>query len=333
MLISTIEKQYNFTFLIKTILLISILLGLKLYLVYSWSYFNYYIPLFCIPNIAVLVNMQKKRLLNFLIAFTIALLFCATLVFIGAISKRSITYLILLSTTSFFIFNYKYVYKNHLLEQNTSFTNYLHILFTMFITIPILDIFYFIKIIPIFEIQKVFLFCAALLFCFFCLFSLITILVNLKPVHQKQEEYIKDHSSLSNEIKISKGNLLDKTKATAIKKEKLTKEALDILDFFENTNLFLDPDFTIDELAKEIEIPKHILSKIINHEMNLNFYSLLAKYRIEYAKELIFKEKNLLLDGVMAEAGFNSRITFNKYFKEFTGLTPSEYRNLLHKSC
>lgn len=336
MFTSTIAREYNFTFLIKTVLLISILLGMKLYLVYSWSYFNYYVLLLSIPNIAVLLNIPKKRLLNFLIAFTITLLVCVSFVFLNVISKRCITHLILLFTTYFFISNYKYVFKNHLLEQNTSLTNYLHILFTMFIIVPIIDIFYFIKIIPLFEVKKVFLFCATLLFCFFFLFSLITIFFNLKPVYDNQKEHLKQDYFLLVETNVEKKEStkipLDNTKVNTMQKENHTKEAQQILNFFENTKLFLDPNFTIDDFAKEIAIPKHILSRIINHDMNINFYSLLAKYRIEYAKNLILKEKNLLLDGIMSEAGFNSRITFNKYFKELTGMTPSEYRNLIHKS-
>ncbi len=333
MLTTIIDRQYNFTFLIKTVLLILILLSLKLYLVYSWSYFNYYVLFFSIPNIAVFLNIEKKRLHNFLIAFTSTLLVCVSLVLLDYISKRYITHLILLSTTTFFISNYKYVYKNHLLEQNTSITNYLNLVFTLFIIVPLLDIFYFIRLIPLLEIKKVFLFCATLLFCFFFLFSFITIYFNLKPFYHEPKEAHPDYfiqetkTEATEEVIITEQNT---PKNNTIQKEKLSKEALYILEFLDNTNLYLDPDFTIDELAKEIAIQKHILSRIINHDLKLNFYSLLAKYRIDYAKELILKERNLLLDGIMAEAGFNSRITFNKYFKEFTGLTPSEYRNLIH---
>lgn len=333
MLTTIIDRQYNFTFLIKTVLLILILLSLKLYLVYSWSYLNYYVLFFSIPNIAVFLNIEKKRLHNFLIAFTSTLLVCVSLVLLDYISKRYITHLILLSTTTFFILNYKYVYKNHLLEQNTSITNYLNLVFTLFIIVPLLDIFYFIRLIPLLEIKKVFLFCATLLFCFFFLFTFITIYFNLKPFYHDPKEAHPDYfiqeitTEETEEVIITEQNT---PKNNSIQKEKLSKEALYILDFLDNTNLYLDPDFTIDELAKEIAIQKHILSRIINHDLKLNFYSLLAKYRIDYAKELILKERNLLLDGIMAEAGFNSRITFNKYFKEFTGLTPSEYRNLIH---
>ncbi|UVD79096.1 helix-turn-helix domain-containing protein [Myroides albus] len=75
-----------------------------------------------------------------------------------------------------------------------------------------------------------------------------------------------------------------------------------------------------------LDKPKNQISTVINSELNESFYSLLAKYRVEYAKKLLETNRHLLLDGVMLQSGFNSRSTFIKYFKEFVGESPSAYR-------
>lgn len=321
-----IEQDYNVSFFKNTVFLILILLCLKFYLLFQASYFNYYIVLFCIPNITILLNIKSEKLVNYLRIFSISIFICVLLVSLGYIHKRNITHLSLLFTLYFLIKNYKYVYRKHSREINTTITNYLHCLFAILIIISILDYFYFIKLIPLFDNKEVLLFCASIIIFFYFIFSLLTILLTNMSV--------KDFKNRPKQIQIAQPTI-DKPSVAKKREEKdflcidnvnLTTEAKSVLKYLDNSDIYLDTNFTIDDLTRELGIPKHTLSKIINHDMALNFYTLIAKYRIEYAKKLIVKEQNLLLDAIMIECGFNSRITFNKYFKEFTGLTPSEYR-------
>ena len=57
------------------------------------------------------------------------------------------------------------------------------------------------------------------------------------------------------------------------------------------------------------------------------FREFLNRYRVDYFKENLEKPgwKNLTLEAIAAECGFNSRITFISNFKKITGTTPSEY--------
>jgi AraC-like DNA-binding protein len=114
-------------------------------------------------------------------------------------------------------------------------------------------------------------------------------------------------------------------KVALTQKEVIEKLAI----FFEEEEVYLDPNFTLDRLAHHIGVEREIVSEVLNHNMNLNYYQVLAKYRIEHAKKVMGKEKNLTIDAIMEECGFSSKSSFNKYFKQFVGTTPSVYRNSL----
>lgn len=111
-----------------------------------------------------------------------------------------------------------------------------------------------------------------------------------------------------------------------INQSELSELANEILHLFIIDKVFLDSSFNLDALATMLDKPKNQISTVINSELNESFYSLLAKYRVEYAKKLLETNRHLLLDGVMLQSGFNSRSTFIKYFKEFVGESPSAYR-------
>jgi YesN/AraC family two-component response regulator len=90
---------------------------------------------------------------------------------------------------------------------------------------------------------------------------------------------------------------------------------------------FLQPRFTIKQLAGDIRIPSYQLSAIINRRKGMNFRDYLNKLRIHYCEDLIRIEggKKINLQQLSYRCGFRNRNTFTHAFKKFTGLTPSEY--------
>lgn len=100
-----------------------------------------------------------------------------------------------------------------------------------------------------------------------------------------------------------------------------------ILDCFENTEIYLRSDISIDLLAKELGIPKHHFSQIFNIYLKKSFYSFVADYRIAYAlNKMELNRGTLTLESLAYECGFNSKTSFNHYFKKNTGFTPNEYQ-------
>nr|WP_247666498.1 helix-turn-helix domain-containing protein [Aquimarina sp. MMG015] len=76
-----------------------------------------------------------------------------------------------------------------------------------------------------------------------------------------------------------------------------------------------------------MDTTRHNTSQIINEHFNLNFFELINKYRIEEAKELLKGEKHKKFNiiDIAYEVGFNNKVTFNKSFKKYNNITPSEY--------
>lgn len=93
---------------------------------------------------------------------------------------------------------------------------------------------------------------------------------------------------------------------------------------------YLDEDLTLGKLAKQISTTDKILSTMLNQYMNITFYDLINKYRVEAVKEKINLEsyKNFNLFGIACECGFKSRTSFNRIFKNETGLSPSDYKKV-----
>ncbi|WP_410881582.1 helix-turn-helix domain-containing protein [Myroides sp. DW712] len=105
-----------------------------------------------------------------------------------------------------------------------------------------------------------------------------------------------------------------------------------LLEFFETSEAYLQSDFSLEVLGKCISNPNlHLISFAINNHLHTTFYKLVAYYRILYALKLLAHRQDWTLIAIAESVGFKSVNTFNKYFKELTGLTPVEYRIILER--
>ncbi|WP_292009161.1 AraC family transcriptional regulator [Chryseobacterium sp.] len=107
-------------------------------------------------------------------------------------------------------------------------------------------------------------------------------------------------------------------------------------DSVQKGELFRDCDLTLDELAQRTKINKYQISEMLNGYKNKPFYRYINEYRIEYFKNMIEKaiekDEHINFLSFAYEAGFKSKSSFNRYFKDILGKTPSEYyRNLLEE--
>lgn len=106
--------------------------------------------------------------------------------------------------------------------------------------------------------------------------------------------------------------------------------------FMEEEKPYLNPELKSHELAIMLGVTPHYLSKKINQEFNVNFYNFINQYRVEEFKNKVLKNehRNLTLNAIAQNVGFNSKSSFNRIFKSLTLITPTEYlkQNLQHKS-
>jgi len=92
--------------------------------------------------------------------------------------------------------------------------------------------------------------------------------------------------------------------------------------------LYLNPRLTVDNFAEQVALPPRRLSSVIKCQFGRNFLEFVNGYRVAEAKRILADPANSdrsVLD-IALKAGFNSKATFNRFFKKFTGVTPTEYR-------
>ncbi len=88
---------------------------------------------------------------------------------------------------------------------------------------------------------------------------------------------------------------------------------------------YLDDELNLSQLASYLNLKPAEITDIIKLSEYDNFYDLINSYRIdEVKKELIHSDEQIIQ--LAYQNGFRSKSTFNKIFKEKTGMTPKEYR-------
>lgn len=93
----------------------------------------------------------------------------------------------------------------------------------------------------------------------------------------------------------------------------------------ETKALFRNSSLKVDDLAREISIPGHQLSRILNDSLQKNFTLFVNEYRVNAACKMLSQQTNFTIEAVGEEVGFNSKSTFFAAFKKIKGLTPNAY--------
>jgi AraC-like DNA-binding protein len=117
-------------------------------------------------------------------------------------------------------------------------------------------------------------------------------------------------------------NRLDDEEATALAR-KLTGRMRD-------GKLYRDGALTLEALADEVGATPHMLSQVLNLHLRKSFYVFVNSYRTEALMAALADpaQRHRGVLELALEAGFNSKSTLNSFFKRYTGLTPSEFRQL-----
>lgn len=105
---------------------------------------------------------------------------------------------------------------------------------------------------------------------------------------------------------------------------------LKLLYLLHEDKIYKQNDITLQKLSELLNTTRHNTSQIVNEHFGLNFFELINKYRIEEAKELLKNEnyRDYAIIDIAYEVGFNNKVTFNKSFKKYNQITPSEYMKL-----
>jgi AraC-like DNA-binding protein len=97
----------------------------------------------------------------------------------------------------------------------------------------------------------------------------------------------------------------------------------------EEEKLFLNPKLTINDISSRLDLNINYISKAINTVGNCNFFEFINRYRVNEFKTQVMntENSNYTLLAIATQCGFNSKASFNRIFKNITGLTPAEFKN------
>ncbi|MDZ7724783.1 MAG: helix-turn-helix domain-containing protein [candidate division KSB1 bacterium] len=120
------------------------------------------------------------------------------------------------------------------------------------------------------------------------------------------------------------------TRALVFKEHRMRKtDALHFVPFLLHFT-YLNPDLTFEHLSEMTHIPLRSLSEVLNRTLNQNFYEFINSYRIQEAISMFSdpSARHSTILETLYSVGFNSKSSFNHFFKKSTGMTPSQYRRL-----
>ncbi len=104
-----------------------------------------------------------------------------------------------------------------------------------------------------------------------------------------------------------------------------------LIELMQTKQLYLDKELTLYKLADLLRISPNNLSQAINTFAEKNFFDFINEYRVKEVQQKIQEglHSSHTLLGIALDCGFNSKASFNRAFKKFTEMTPSQFKTKL----
>lgn len=106
---------------------------------------------------------------------------------------------------------------------------------------------------------------------------------------------------------------------------------LKLIEIMNSEKLFKESDLTLAQLAKCLNTHPNYLSQVINEKEGKNFFDYINTLRTREFIEIVsnYENQKYTLLGLAYVCGFNSKSSFNKYFRKVAGQSPLEYLNAI----
>jgi len=93
--------------------------------------------------------------------------------------------------------------------------------------------------------------------------------------------------------------------------------------------IYLNPVLKVEDVAANMSISEKALSSLLNQHIGKSFNDFVNEYRIEEVKIKLADPANhhFTIAAIAFDCGFNSLATFQRVFKQFTGITPSKFQS------
>lgn len=117
------------------------------------------------------------------------------------------------------------------------------------------------------------------------------------------------------------------TRKPLISDNELAKLKLKLENVMLTERPYIEPTLALTDLARMMGVNTTILSFVINKGFGKNFNDFINEYRISAVRSKLGEPDEGTLLCIAFDSGFNSKATFNRAFKKFTGLSPKEYQD------
>ena len=96
----------------------------------------------------------------------------------------------------------------------------------------------------------------------------------------------------------------------------------------ERDHLYLDPELSVGKVADHTGLSTRQISELLNQYRFTNFNAFINHYRVEEFKSRLTSPmaNQFTMAGLAMKCGFNSPATFNRIFKQYTGMVPSAFQ-------
>lgn len=150
--------------------------------------------------------------------------------------------------------------------------------------------------------------------------------------HKKQRNAVLTENNVISEEEIPTAMVEESVQRQKYASNTLTRnEAREIArkveEIMETEKPYLQTDLKVADLAAMVGISSHKLSQFFSQHKGHTFYDYVNKFRVEEFKRLVKDDKNrsLTLSAMAEKAGFSSRASFFRHFKNIEGISPGEY--------
>lgn len=146
----------------------------------------------------------------------------------------------------------------------------------------------------------------------------------LMKSEEQHAEQIQIHAEEDN----TQQSEVEKYRKSGLRDEMANEIERKLLTYMRDQKPYLNPELTIVDLSVQLQVSKHHLTQVINNKVGKNFFNFINDYRIEAVKQKLKDPnmKHLTLLAIALDSGFNSKSSFNSLFKQYTGMTPTEWR-------
>ena len=149
-----------------------------------------------------------------------------------------------------------------------------------------------------------------------------------RKYYQQKFNLLISNDSASNQIKIEKSENRDAHLSELNISNDIIESVISGLEDFEDGKKYVNSNYTLSSLAKELNTNSSYLSKIVNVSKGKNFSSYINELRIDYAINRLKEDKKFRkysIKSISEEIGFKNSESFSKAFHRKTGIYPSYF--------